>query len=607
MNFKAITYFLSSVLASLLAEVFSVFRHKQMVYRGVIFAGFLLAVSVSTPIHGKLKQGIDTGHIIKAINYVGLNHVSEQNLPDKSTLYSKLGRRANEADVAEDIRTLYLTGYFSEVSVYSTIDSQSMELNFTFIENPLVQNIVISGNRSLHSSDLTNRMSTTPGHVLNINTLALDKSLIEKQYFSQGYTLSTIDSLSLDPSQNLIVKITEGYVGDIHINGLKPPLKSHHFTRDFITQKGDPFNSISIRKDRDRLFKSGYFSDVSSPYFPPNPDSPDSVDIDFTISNRKVNLLNLGLEQEDEEVVGFLRLDTHHIFQTTDFISTKLQIQQNEGRSYDLKGYNIKYVQPWLLNKYPFSFTYDTWTEFNNEYFTSDIDRSTLYETKRIGQSIKFGFKLIKDLLFFNAIYKDEKVMPESGNTFSSYEINSITGQIVYNSVTNLNNPSKGTYWTLDAEKGGNLGIAQLSGLDFSRVSLRGARFISLNSKTTLGVNAHSGVFFPFDDTLNTFDSEGFTLGGANSLRGYKETHPFIGDRLMLMNIEYRYQFSRLIQGVIFYDIGKTFNDSISFSYESFYEGKGIGIRFFTPVGPIRFDLGWGEDMIIHFGLGQMF
>ena len=61
------------------------------------------------------------------------------------------------------------------------------------------------------------------------------------------------------------------------------------------------------------------------------------------------------------------------------------------------------------------------------------------------------------------------------------------------------------------------------------------------------------------------------------------------------------------MQGVVFVDWGAAFSGDLSGSEMKM--GRGIGVRFFTPLAPIRFDYGLGEDnsFILHFGLGQLF
>ena len=97
-------------------------------------------------------------------------------------------------------------------------------------------------------------------------------------------------------------------------------------------------------------------------------------------------------------------------------------------------------------------------------------------------------------------------------------------------------------------------------------------------------------------------------MGGAGSLRGYKEIdHPFIGNKQVLFNTELRFNFNQTVQTVLFYDFGKTFQDKINFDLETYETGFGAGLRFFTPVGPLRIDVARSNHTIIHFGLGQLF
>ena len=63
-----------------------------------------------------------------------------------------------------------------------------------------------------------------------------------------------------------------------------------------------------------------------------------------------------------------------------------------------------------------------------------------------------------------------------------------------------------------------------------------------------------------------------------------------------------------------FYDIGLIGADSLPQSGDAWHAGAGIGLRYDTPIGPIRLDLATpasgdniGEDLQIYIGIGQSF
>ena len=106
---------------------------------------------------------------------------------------------------------------------------------------------------------------------------------------------------------------------------------------------------------------------------------------------------------------------------------------------------------------------------------------------------------------------------------------------------------------------------------------------------------------------------ERFYLGGPHSMRGYQtdgcpplgnflnekgevQWVPQGGKTMLNINCETRIPlFSPQIQGVIFQDFGYLIKDKIidDKSQSSFLASSGCGLRYLTPIGPLRFDIGW--------------
>ncbi len=93
-----------------------------------------------------------------------------------------------------------------------------------------------------------------------------------------------------------------------------------------------------------------------------------------------------------------------------------------------------------------------------------------------------------------------------------------------------------------------------------------------------------------------------FFLGGAESVRGYKygtisptdERGNFVGGRAYgLFSLELRRLLCGNLEGTLFYDSGKVFPYPKDFSLSGWYSSVGFGIRYLTPVGPLRIDYGY--------------
>lgn len=103
---------------------------------------------------------------------------------------------------------------------------------------------------------------------------------------------------------------------------------------------------------------------------------------------------------------------------------------------------------------------------------------------------------------------------------------------------------------------------------------------------------------------------EQITLGGANSLRGYREEQ-FRGSRVALGTVEYRFLLGRMSRAIVFVDAGYFYRQSPSFA-KGTKLGYGIGLRGETGLGIIAIDYGLGEgdsllDGKLHVGLIREF
>lgn len=68
---------------------------------------------------------------------------------------------------------------------------------------------------------------------------------------------------------------------------------------------------------------------------------------------------------------------------------------------------------------------------------------------------------------------------------------------------------------------------------------------------------------------------------------------PTGGTRLVEGNVEYRFAWGSSLQGVAFLDFGQVWRDGSSLDLSELELSPGVGVRYFSPVGPIRIDLGY--------------
>lgn len=98
---------------------------------------------------------------------------------------------------------------------------------------------------------------------------------------------------------------------------------------------------------------------------------------------------------------------------------------------------------------------------------------------------------------------------------------------------------------------------------------------------------------------------ERFYSGGGGSVRGIgyqlagpldDDDEPLGGRSLTEFSVELRSRFTESIGGVAFLDGGSVFDNAFPDFEDALRLGTGVGLRYITPIGPLRFDIGVPVD-----------
>lgn len=111
------------------------------------------------------------------------------------------------------------------------------------------------------------------------------------------------------------------------------------------------------------------------------------------------------------------------------------------------------------------------------------------------------------------------------------------------------------------------------------------------------------------------FIDERFFAGGATTHRAYgrddlgrlgetliprpnhpDELAPVGGNGLLLFNLEYRFPLFGALGGTVFFDDGNVWADWRDIDVSQLKPGAGVGLRYLSPIGPLRVDIGWKLD-----------
>ena len=566
-------------------------------------------------------------YVGKLITGLSISGVTAQQQADLlPILTERVGDAVSVDGVFRDVTNLGNTGYFSEVNPVFTTVPEGVKLDFAVTVNPITTGVSFEGNTVYTSEVLTKFMDIQPGQVLNSVYLGQKVQGINAAYARDGYMLAHVDGIRVDDQGVLHVHIVEGIVEDIIPAGNKKT-RDKVITREFVQKKGKPFNKFLVRRSVERVYNLGFFDDVNVRMLPGEQD-PNNVIIEIDVLEHKTGTITLGAGySESDGLMGIIEFGEDNFRGTGD----KFKVHWEIGGKKKYKNYQISYLKPWIDHRgtslgFSFFNREDEYTDYNE-----DGNEVAEYNKKSRGFNISFGRQTgeyTRDYLTLESRKDSYKWDDDSsgyrydrnagqgqnwdngshnfaaenyvGNNFG--RINSVTWQKVYDSRDNIYEPTRGRRISYTTQWAGH-GLG--GDFDFYKFTAEARMYKKLGAKNVLAFRARGG-FIQGDAPY----SQLFTLGGADSLRGYEDDQ-FRGKYMYNATLEFRFPIVKKVSGVLFTDIGDAWdapNVTWYNSKKTFNYGVGAGVRVTTPIGPVKLDYGVGKHKNkFHFSFGTQF
>ncbi|HLT30817.1 MAG TPA: outer membrane protein assembly factor BamA [Myxococcaceae bacterium] len=558
-----------------------------------------------------------------------------------------------ERDVAVIHQTYYDNGYINvkvnAPTVSISADKRDIYLTISVEEGEQyrIGEIDAVGDLLGTKAELLSKVKARPGQTFSSTALREDLEAITNVYYDQGYAYANISpATQVNPETRevgITFEIDKGrpvVIERINITG-NTKTRDKVIRRELRIYEGELFNGTGMRRSKDRVTALGFFETVELSQ--KQGSAEDRVIIDVEVKEKPTGTFQVGL--------GFSSMESF-IFtaqvQQQNFLGWGYSVQANVQASSLRQLYQLSFYDPYFLDSNFIMSTdvYRTQSDYNG--FLREATGGNL----TIGRYLTPEYDVIASGTF---TYEYINVEPGRGiqsvplaGIFQSGSTRSLRGSLTWDRRNNRIFPSAGfqLFGSAEIAPGFILG----SDFQYARYSAYWRQYIPLPAGLVFKWNMNAGYIMPLNPERPLPISEHYFLGGINSLRGYNlfsisptrrvsrtlspdgdlyrdaytGDYAVGGNKQFWTNVELEFPILEAagLRGLLFYDVGNTYAVD-----ERFFEDKqdrlplglfhsvGAGVRWFSPVGPLRFEWGFplnrrpglDEPVKFEFNIGNFF
>lgn len=520
----------------------------------------------------------------------------------------------------------YLDVKVSEPGIRYDEEKDGYVVSFSIEEGTqyTVSKITFSGELTEDQDEIRPKLGLLPDSVFSSFTLQADIGKITDFYGDKGYAFANVTpDVRLDKRENLvsidysIEKGREVYIRNINILD-NTRTRDHVVRRELSLQEQDLYSVSKLRAARFEASRLGYFEENVEVVTHRVEGTEDLLDVDIKVEERPTGFFSVGGGVSSVENFLFAgQIQESNLFGYGKTLSLDAQVG---GVT---KALSLNYRDPyffgtnWLLDVSMYAHDRDY----------RDFERAAQGISVGVGRRIKRYFQV--------------RVFQE----FSRQNVHNVRGDarlVISDRKRTIVSTGLGLSWDkrnnyLDPTKGYLLSTSvEWAGLfagntDFIKYHATAKSWIPFWKETYFAARANYGLLHLIDAGDDLVVEERFFLGGPNTLRGFRyrrvgprrptETGGYViigGVQQVLASLDFVVPLSKTVglKAVAFFDIGNSFDkDEFSLSPSNLRKDAGFGLRWISPLGPMKLDVGFpiGDRLTdekkyeVQFTIGNLF
>lgn len=538
----------------------------------------------------------------------------------------------------EALTALYRTNGFRDVDIKTEVvrnwqgKPTDIATRIHINEGPqwFVTEVDISGVDLKLLDQIRSLLTSESGQPFSIASVAADRDAILNWYFNNGYPDATFDANVTPDAANNRVKLKytlrEGrrnFVREVRVNGLSATRPELVMSR-IVPQPGDPLSQSEIVESQRRLYDLGIFAKVDVAV--QNPEGRErNKYVLMQVEEAKKYSLILGFGAEMGRIgggnnfnapagsAGFaprgqIGVTRSNIFGLAHTASATLRASNIQQRLL------LSYLAPQFRGSENVNLTFSSLLDRSRDVrtFTSKRTESSVQVGQRISRTINVQYRTTARFVFIDA--DTLKIAPSLIPIYSQpVKTVAFSSSLIHDRRDDPVDTHTGVYNTLDF---GYAPQFATTSTNYTRLVTRNSTYHPVNREVTFARSASFGWLYNLSSNPVPLP-ENFYAGGASTHRGFPDNQagprdlvtgfPIGGQAFLFFQHELRFPLiGRSISGVLFHDMGNVYStlDDLSFRFRQrdrqdfnyMVHSAGLGVRIKTPVGPVRFDLGYAPN-----------
>lgn len=581
---------------------------------------------------------------VKKITFLGNEKIKDSELKNDPRLFvkeagffsfiSSSGSYKQEAfdNDLQLLKYIYWNQGFLQVKidrpiVTVTADKKSIYVTYHIEEGDQynVGEIDFAGDMLFPKSELYDLVKIKDNVTFSVEIMRKDIAELQAKYGDLGYAFANVipryNFHEKEKKVDLVFEFEKGnkvYFGDISVSG-NSKTRDKVLRRELKIEEGELYNETRKRQSQENIQRLGFFDEVNFKTSTP-PEKPDQLNIEIVVKERNTGQIQLTAAYGNAQGPSIGGSVVQNNFRG---LGQALEARIDAAKS--RQDYKISLTDPYFKDT--------KWSAGFDIFYTESTERRT-YDIRKTGGNVRFGHPIFNDYTRAFLRYKLDKTnlfetRDDKGVLLTDPVIfpletaqgvtSSATITLEYDTRNDRMSPSKGIYTDVSYERTGLGGD-----LRYQEFSSHFRFFHNLFWDVVWRNNLSYQNIQSLDNNTNVPFSEVYQMGGPYTLRGFGSGgvgkrvfsqlryDKFVADgslltdeqktaasqfvvggaKQILFQTELQYPLIKEagLNGVFFYDIGQA-EDQISQS--NFLSDIGMGFRWQSPLGLLRFEWGW--------------